>query len=112
MPVPPQPFHIMTKPIGPRCNIDCKYCYYLEKEKQFPGEKKFRMSDTVLESYIRQTIDSAIAAGMPEVQFAWQGGEPTMLGVEYFRKIVALQQQIAPKDLPVSNAFQTNGING
>jgi uncharacterized protein len=100
----------MTKPIGPRCNIDCKYCYYLEKEKLFPSEKKFKMAPDVLESYIRQTIEASLEAGMPEVQFAWQGGEPTMLGVDYFRKIVALQKKHMPADIPVTNAFQTNGI--
>lgn len=104
------PFNIMTKPIGPRCNIDCKYCYYLEKEKLFPEEKKFRMSDDVLESYIRQTVDCAVEAGLPEVQFAWQGGEPTMLGVEYFRKVVTLQAKYLPPNLSATNAFQTNGI--
>lgn len=106
----PTPFNIMTKPIGPRCNIDCTYCYYLEKEKLFPSEKKFRMSDEVLESYIRQTIETSLEAGMPEVHFAWQGGEPTMLGVDYFRKIVALQQKYLPDGVPCSNAFQTNGM--
>lgn len=110
MSAPITPFNIMTKPIGPRCNIDCKYCYYLEKEKLFPDEKKFRMSDEVLESYIRQTVDCAVEAGLPEVQFAWQGGEPTMLGVDYFRKIVALQAKYLPANLTATNAFQTNGI--
>ncbi|WP_424942017.1 anaerobic sulfatase maturase [Aliiroseovarius crassostreae] len=110
MSAPITPFNIMTKPIGPRCNIDCKYCYYLEKEKLFPDEKKFRMSDDVLESYIRQTVDCAVDAGLPEVQFAWQGGEPTMLGVDYFRKIVALQAKHLPAHLTATNAFQTNGI--
>ncbi|MFV0291812.1 MAG: anaerobic sulfatase maturase [Paracoccus sp. (in: a-proteobacteria)] len=106
----PHPFHIMTKPIGPRCNIDCKYCYYLEKEKLFPNEKKFRMADDVLEAYIRQTIDASLEAGMPEVGFGWQGGEPTMLGVDYFRKIIALQRKHAPASVPVTNSLQTNGI--
>lgn len=67
----PLPFNIMTKPIGPRCNIDCKYCYYLEKEKLYPDEKKFRMSDDVLERYISQTIASGLEGGMGEVHFAW-----------------------------------------
>lgn len=106
----PLPFNIMTKPIGPRCNIDCKYCYYLEKEKLYPDEKKFRMSDDVLERYISQTIASGLESGMGEVHFAWQGGEPTMLGVEYFRKIVTLQRKHLPAGVPVSNALQTNGI--
>lgn len=106
----PRPFNIMTKPIGPRCNIDCKYCYYLEKEKLYPSEKKFRMSEDVLESYIRQVIDTSLEAGMPEVNFAWQGGEPTMLGVNYFRKIVDLQATLAPAGTKVTNALQTNGM--
>lgn len=106
----PRPFNIMTKPIGPRCNIDCAYCYYLEKEKLFPEEKKFRMSDEVLESYIRQTIDATVEAGSPEIHFAWQGGEPTMLGVDYFRKIARLQQKYAPKGRKITNALQTNGM--
>ncbi|MEP2531824.1 anaerobic sulfatase maturase [Shimia sp.] len=106
----PRPFHIMTKPIGPRCNIDCAYCYYLEKEKLFPSEKKFRMSDDVLDAYIRQTVETSLEAGLPEVSFAWQGGEPTMLGVDYFRKIIALQKKYAPENTKVSNAIQTNGM--
>ncbi len=105
-----KPFNIMTKPIGPRCNIDCTYCYYLEKEKQFPAEKKFRMADEVLESYIRQLIEASVEAGMPEAHFAWQGGEPTLLGVDYFRKIVELQKKYLPEGMKVSNALQTNGI--
>ena len=106
----PRPFSVMTKPIGPRCNIDCKYCYYLEKEKLFPSEKKFRMSDDVLESYIRQLIETSTEAGIREIPFAWQGGEPTMLGVDYFRKIVELQGKYTPNGATVANAFQTNGI--
>jgi len=61
----PRPFNIITKPIGPRCNIDCTYCYYLEKERLFPDVKKFRMSDEVLEAYIRQLIETSLEAGMP-----------------------------------------------
>lgn len=106
----PLPFRIMTKPIGPRCNIDCTYCYYLEKEKLYPDEKKFRMSEAVLERYISQTIAAALESGMGEVHFAWQGGEPTMLGVAYFRKIVALQKKHLPAGLALVNALQTNGI--
>ncbi len=99
----------MTKPIGPRCNINCEYCYYLEKEKLFLAKKKFRMAPNVLETFIRQTIEASLEASMPEIQFAWQGGEPTMLGVGYFKQIVALQKKYLPNDIPVTNAFQTNG---
>ena len=85
-------FHVVAKPNGPRCNLKCKYCYYLEKEKLFPANESFRMSDEVLENYVRQFISDQ---NVPEVCFVWQGGEPTLLGVEYFRKIVALQRAYA-----------------
>ena len=64
----------MAKPIGPLCNLDCQYCFYLEKEALFPSNEKFKMSDEVLESYVRQYIE---AQPVEEVTFAWQGGEPT-----------------------------------
>jgi len=99
-------FHLLTKPIGPICNLDCKYCFYLEKEKLYPDERKWRMNDEVLEEYIRQYIHSQTA---PEINFAWQGGEPTLLGVEFFRKVVELQQKHA-NGKTVANALQTNGI--
>ena len=98
-------FHILTKPIGPICNLDCKYCFYLEKEKLYPGERQWRMSDEVLAEYVRQYIE---AQPGPEVFFAWQGGEPTLLGVDFFRKAVALQKKFA-NGKTVSNALQTNG---
>ena len=85
-------FHVLTKPVGPICNLDCQYCFYLEKEKLYPGEHQWRMSDEVLEEYIRQYIQAQPA---PEIHFAWQGGEPTLLGVEFFRKAVELQQKHA-----------------
>lgn len=96
----------MTKPIGPICNLDCKYCFYLEKEKLYPGAPSWKMSDDLLESYIRQYI-----AAQPTdiVSFAWQGGEPTLLGLEYFEKIVELQQQYA-QGKKIENALQTNGV--
>ncbi len=104
------PFAMMAKPIGPRCNIDCKYCYYLEKEDLFPETKKFQMSPAVLESYVSQQIEAGNAAGMKEIPFAWQGGEPTMLGVDYFRRIVRLQKKYAQPGVTITNALQTNAI--
>ena len=101
----PRSFYVMTKPIGPLCNLDCTYCFYLEKEKLFPADENYRMSDEVLETYIRQYIQSQET---PEIQFAWQGGEPTLLGLDYFKKVVALQRQYAG-GRRVHNAFQTNG---
>ena len=100
-----RPFHILTKPVGPICNLDCKYCFYLEKEKLYPGESAWRMSDDVLEKYVRDYIHSQPVA---EIHFAWQGGEPTLLGVDFFRKAVALQKQFADGKT-ISNAIQTNG---
>jgi uncharacterized protein len=98
-------FHVLTKPIGPICNLDCRYCFYLEKEKLYPGEHPWRMSDAALEEYIRQYIqDQAVT----EVHFAWQGGEPTLLGVPFFRKAVELQRKHAGGK-KISNALQTNG---
>lgn len=98
-------FHVMSKPIGPVCNLDCKYCFYLEKDKLYPGKHNWAMPDDVLESYIRQYIQAQSA---PLISFAWQGGEPTLLGVDYFRKVVALQRKHSD-GRPITNAFQTNG---
>lgn len=95
----------MTKPIGPICNLDCKYCFYLEKEKLFPSNERFRMPDEMLENYIRQYIGQQAA---PEITFAWQGGEPTLLGVGFFEKVVALQQRHA-QGKAIHNTLQTNG---
>ena len=64
-------FHVLTKPIGPICNLDCKYCFYLEKQKLYPEERRWRMADDVLDAYIRQYIESQPG---PEIFFAWQGG--------------------------------------
>lgn len=101
----PRGFHILTKPIGPICNLDCKYCFYLEKQNLYPNERQWRMSDEVLEEYTRQYIRSQSG---DEVYFAWQGGEPTLLGVDFFRKAVALQKRFAGGKT-ISNAIQTNG---
>lgn len=98
-------FHVMTKPIGPICNLDCKYCFYLEKEKLFPTNENFKMSEEVLENYVRQYITDQ---SVPEVSFAWQGGEPTLLGLKFFRKVVELQRRYAGGK-KIQNAIQTNG---
>jgi uncharacterized protein len=102
-----RPFHVMLKPIGPICNLDCNYCYYLSKEDLLfgPGEK-WRIGEGRLESYVRQYIEANAKFG--EVNFAWQGGEPTLLGVDFFRRVVELQQKHAG-EVRVSNAMQTNG---
>lgn len=99
-------FHILTTPIGPICNLDCKYCFYLEKEVLYQDVAKWSMRDDVLESYIRQYIEAQASS---EVHFAWQGGEPTLLGIDYFRRAVALQKKYA-NGKRIANAFQTNGV--
>src|SRR5438552_14849279 len=101
----PKSFHVMSKPIGPICNLDCKYCFYLEKEKLYPDERRWKMSDEVLDRYIQQYIESQPVS---EANFAWQGGEPTLLGVDFFRKVVELQSRHAGGK-KISNALQTNG---
>ena len=102
----PTSFHILAKPIGPICNLDCKYCFYLEKENLYAGRQGWAMPDDVLEAYVRQYIESQDAG---EIEFAWQGGEPTLLHVEYFRRVVSLQKKYA-NGKRISNCFQTNGI--
>jgi uncharacterized protein len=98
-------FHIMTKPIGPICNLDCRYCFYLEKENLYPNTKHWAMAPEVLERYIQQYI---AAQPLDEVHFAWQGGEPTLLGVNFFRNVVALEQKYA-QGKTIHNVMQTNG---
>lgn len=100
----PFPFHVMAKPAGPACNLDCRYCFYLEKAVLYPGAK-FRMPNDVLEAFIRQQFE---ACPGPEVPFAWQGGEPTLMGIPFFEKVVALQRHHSG-GRPFHNALQTNG---
>jgi uncharacterized protein len=99
-------FHLMAKPGGPRCNLSCRYCFYLSKRDLYPGSR-FRMSDKVLEEYISQTI---AAHCIPEVTFAWQGGEPTLLGRDFFEKVMLLQKKYCKPGMVIHNTIQTNGI--
>jgi len=100
-------FQVFAKPIGSICNLDCHYCYYLKKEHLYPKGESFRMSDEILEQYIVQHID---ASPDPEIRFSWHGGEPTVLGLDYFRKIVALERKHQPSNQSIANGIQTNGI--
>jgi uncharacterized protein len=101
-----KPFHIMAKPHGPICNLDCTYCYYLEKENLYLGSgREFRMAEDVLEAYVRQYIQSQPAQ---HVTFAWQGGEPTLLGIPFFERVIELQMKYAGEKT-VDNVLQTNG---
>jgi uncharacterized protein len=96
----------MAKPTGARCNLLCAYCFFLKKDRLYPGSS-FRMSDEVMEAYIRQTIE---AHQVPEVTIAWQGGEPTLMGLDFFRKAVVLEKQYARPGMRIENTFQTNGV--
>ncbi|MBN1569007.1 MAG: anaerobic sulfatase-maturation protein [Acidobacteria bacterium] len=103
------PFHVLAKPVGPACNLACRYCFYLEKERLYPGKPHLSdwiLPDEILEEYIRQYLASQ---SVPVVSFAWQGGEPTLLGVDYFRKVLALQEKYA-NGKRIENTLQTNGI--
>lgn len=106
-PRPGGSFSVVIKPIGPKCNLNCRYCYYLEKERLYAGTPRFRMSDELLEAFIRDYIQAHREAA--EVTFIWQGGEPTLLGREFFRKALAFQRRYCPPGLTISNALQTNG---
>ncbi|MDX1520421.1 MAG: radical SAM protein, partial [Anaerolineae bacterium] len=96
----------MLKPRGAICNLDCKYCYFLSKENLYPGSQ-FRMGDDLLESFIRQYIEGQ---QVPEITFAWQGGEPTLMGLPFFERAIELQQKYRPPGKKIFNAFQTNGV--
>ena len=100
-------FQIFTKPIGAICNLDCHYCYYLKKEQLYPNTKSFRMSDSVLEKYIAQHIE---ACPTEMIRFSWHGGEPTLLGLDFYRKVVAFQRKHQPAGKKISNGMQTNGM--
>ncbi len=97
-------FHVMIKAIGALCNLDCSYCYYLHKEKFF--KDKSIMDDKTLEALIAQYIT---ANEHEEVVFSWQGGEPTLLGLAFFEKAMALQQKYKPSSKKIANTLQTNG---
>lgn len=101
----PNAFNVMLKPAGPSCNLNCTYCYYLEKRKLYPGESRYRMTDELLENFIRQFIG---AHEVPVVTFTWQGGEPTLMGIDFFRKAIELQKKYSGGKR-IENAFQTNG---
>jgi uncharacterized protein len=102
--MPTQGFHLMAKPAGAKCNLNCGYCFYLEKE-QFHGRRAAtRMDDAVLEAYVSRYI---AAQPTPEVEFTWQGGEPTLMGLAFFERAVALQRRYAGAKI-IRNTLQTN----
>jgi len=101
-------FQLMAKPSGSVCNLRCDYCFYLEKSQLYPQRAaRWKMDDATLENYIRQTIEAQRA---PVVDFIWQGGEPTLAGIDFYRRALALQQRYG-QGKRINNFFQTNGIN-
>jgi uncharacterized protein len=99
-------FQVFVKPGGACCNLACSYCYYLEKADLYSGAKTFRMSDELLEEYVAQHIE---ASPGEVVRFSWHGGEPTILGVDYYRRIVDLQRRYVPPGRRIVNGMVTNG---
>ncbi|HUS86383.1 MAG TPA: anaerobic sulfatase maturase [Bacteroidales bacterium] len=99
-------FQVFAKPVGPRCNLACDYCYYLEKGSLFSGESNTVMSYGLLEKYIKQHIE---ATTDQQVSFSWHGGEPILAGIDFFRSMVTLQRNYKPEGKAIINGIQTNG---
>jgi len=102
--LPPR-IHVLAKPTGATCNLNCSYCFFLNKELLYPGSH-FRMSDEVLEHYIRQLIESHRANA---VTVAWQGGEPTLMGLDFYRRTIDYQKKYQRPGMSFENIMQTNG---
>jgi len=102
----PVPFHVMAKPRGAICNLDCSYCYFLDKENLYPGSD-FRMSSEILERFTENYIASQPTN---HVTFSWHGGEPTLAGIEFYEHALALQQKHRRPGMVIENTIQTNGI--
>src|SRR5271167_3510095 len=98
----PPCFHLLAKPSGSTCNIDCTYCFFLSKDELYPNEKH-RMTDSTLEVYIRQLLESHRT---PEVTVAWQGGEPTLMKVDFFRRAVEFVEKRKRPEQVVQHTFQ------
>lgn len=102
-----RPFVVMAKPVGSRCNMRCSYCYYLDKGKYSSHRKQGRMSGALIEQLIKQTIE---ASPGPAVSFVWHGGEPTLAGLDFYRRAVELQKKHLPEGWQAWNNLQTNGL--
>ena len=99
-------FQVFAKPVGSLCNLSCRYCYYLQTERLYPNRESLRMADDILERYIVQHIE---ACPDEVIRFSWHGGEPLMLGLDYFRKITEVQRRHQPLNQRIANGIQTNG---
>jgi uncharacterized protein len=98
---------VLAKPAGPRCNLRCGYCYYLPKAELFPAADPWRMDASMLESFVQQQLQ--LSPG-PVTHFEWHGGEPTLMGLDFFRLVVELQRRHAPTGREITNGLQTNGL--
>ena len=101
----PPAFHVLAKPTGSVCNLDCTYCFFLSKEQLYPGDR-FRMSDEIMRAWITQVIE---AHRTPEVTIALQGGEPTLMGLDFLRRLVAHARHVAGPRRPIEFTLQTKG---
>lgn len=101
----PPAFHLLAKPTGAICNLDCAYCFFLDKEVFYP-DSKFRMNDDVLEQYIKQLIESH---QVNHVSIAWQGGEPTLMGLDFYRRVMLLVEKYRRPGMVFEHTMQTNG---
>ena len=101
----PPAYHVLAKPTGAICNLDCKYCFFLSKEMLYPGSR-FRMADELLETYIKQLLESQRA---PRVTVGWQGGEPTLMGLDFFKLSVEYVDKYRKHGQQIEYTIQTNG---
>jgi uncharacterized protein len=101
----PEAFHVLAKPTGAVCNLGCSYCFFLDKEALYEGSR-FHMSDDVLDGYLRQLIE---AHSSPVVTVAWQGGEPTLMGLDFYRRAIEIQERYRKPGMTFENTIQTNG---
>lgn len=101
----PSGFHIMIKPVGAQCNLKCEYCFYLDKKSLYP-QGSFMLSEEILEKFTKEYIESQ---SVKEINFAWQGGEPLLWGLSFFKKAIQLQQKYAKRGIIIRNTLQTNG---
>jgi uncharacterized protein len=99
-------YHVLAKPTGPICNLDCEYCFFLSKEMLYPGDR-FRMAEDLLETYLRQLLESHRTT---DVTVAWQGGEPTMMGLDFFERSVDLVSELKQPHQRIEYTIQSNGV--
>lgn len=104
----PHPFHLIIKPVGAKCNLDCHYCYYLRKEERYTSNATMQMSELMLELYIKKYINTQ-PKNCNQIDFSWQGGEPALRGLAFYQLAVTLQKKYVREGMRITNTFQTNG---